>query len=224
VALVDLAAHLGVPGSQGESEDIVVVVESRTRRLGLLVDGVADTSETLVKPLPLALRSISTYSGVTVLPDGHPILILDVATLLMTSGSDIEGDEGDDDHEQPLGVDSSLLVARGVDGSSVAFALSGVRRLERFATTAIEHHGNGEVIQYRDGLLRLIRVDGVHRRGAGPHQFPPDPTIFETVVYESSIGPIGLVVGRIEDIVDDPGTAALDVDALLTDAGLVGAP
>jgi two-component system chemotaxis sensor kinase CheA len=242
LTLVDLAEHLGLPASPGGRGSVVVVVESSTRRLGLLVDAVADTTETVVKPRPLAVKSIPTYSGVTILPDGHPILILDIAMLLTSSGSVIERGEAIDD-EEPLRVASSLLVARAVDGRHVAFTLSGVRRLERFASAAIEHRGNADVIQYHEGLLSLVRVGDVLPSRATPGERPAGDTTFETVVCESSIGPIGLVVDRIEDIVDEASvptqarseeavpssvvddrvTELLDVEALLADAGLVAA-
>jgi two-component system chemotaxis sensor kinase CheA len=243
LALVDLAGHLGLPASRRDEGLVVVVLESSTQRLGLLVDGIADTSETVVKPLPLAVSSIGTYSGITILPDGHPVLILDVAMLLTMSGADLEHDEVAAD-EQPIEVDSSLLVARCVDGRHVAFAISDVRRLERFSVAAIERRDDAEVVPYRDGLLPLVRIDEMHGRGVGPLEPSTDRTIFEAVVCESSIGPIGLVVDHIEDIVDEPsastpvpnrrGVAAsfivdervtdlLDIEALLSDAGLVGA-
>jgi two-component system chemotaxis sensor kinase CheA len=221
LALVDLAEHLGLPANPSSRGSVVVVVESSTRRLGLLVDAVADTTETVVKPRPLAVRSIPTYSGVTILPDGHPILVLDIAMLLTSAGSVIEHSEVIDD-EEPLGVASSLLVARGIDGRHVAFALSDVRRLERFDTAAIEHGGDREAIQYRDGLLPLLWIDETHSGREASPEPPTDPAIFETVVCESSIGPIGLVVDRIEDIVDDRVTEVLDVEALVVVARLVG--
>jgi two-component system chemotaxis sensor kinase CheA len=246
LALVDLAEHLGVAPSSRGSELVVVVVESNTRRLGLVVDSVANTTEAVVKPLPRAVSTIPVYSGVTILPDGQPILILDVAMLLTTSGMATEqpGGDNNDDDERPTSVGSSLLVARGVDGRHVALALADVRRLERFPVAAIEHNGNVEVVQYRDGLLPLVRVDEMLSRRATPLECSPDATSFETVVYESSIGPIGIVVDRIEDIVDEPSvpmqapsrrgvlasyvvdervTELLDVEALLADAGLVHA-
>jgi two-component system chemotaxis sensor kinase CheA len=244
LVLVDLAEHLGLPASSRESELVVVVVESSTRRLGLVVDRVANTTEAVVKPMPLALRSIPTYAGVTILSDGHPILVLDVAMLLTTSGMATDPPGADDDEARPTGIGSSLLVARGVDGRHVALALSDVRRLERFDVAAIEHNGDAEVVQYRDGLLPLVRVDEVRPRLDTPRRRRPDATTFDTVVCESSIGPIGLVVDRVEDIVDEPSvptqapsrrgvlasyvvddrvTELLDVEALLADAGLVTA-
>ena len=220
----------------------MVVVESNSRRLGLVVDGVLGTTEAVVKPLPSAMRSLATYSGVTILPDGDPILIVDVAMLATTSGI-----ATDDVVDEPTGEDRSagpvpsLLLARGFEGAHLALALADVRRLELFDSNTIERHGRVDVVRYRDGILPLLWVDHVLSGRAASAVATLGDT-FEAVVCDSSVGAIGLVVGRIEDIVDEPvipsqppsrrGVVAsfvlddrvaelVDLEALIADAGLV---
>ena len=71
----------------------------------------------------------------------------------------------------------------------------------------------------------------------------PEPTVLQTVVCESSIGLVGIVVGRIDDVLPQPATVAtpqppsrrgviaslvvddhvtelLDVELLIADAGV----
>ncbi|HEY6925789.1 MAG TPA: chemotaxis protein CheA, partial [Steroidobacteraceae bacterium] len=54
----------------------IVVLQTGTGHLGLVVDEVRDTEEIVVKPLHPALRPLTIYSGATVLGDGRAALIL----------------------------------------------------------------------------------------------------------------------------------------------------
>ncbi|HEY3004770.1 MAG TPA: chemotaxis protein CheA, partial [Kribbellaceae bacterium] len=67
--LVDVSAVLGVSGEE-PIDPYVVVVSVDGRRIGLLVDGVRDTGEIVVKPLGASLGRIPAYAGATVLGDG----------------------------------------------------------------------------------------------------------------------------------------------------------
>jgi two-component system chemotaxis sensor kinase CheA len=55
----------------------VIVLEAAGRKMGLVVDDVLDTEEIVVKPLSGPLRSVSVFSGATILGDGSVIMILD---------------------------------------------------------------------------------------------------------------------------------------------------
>jgi two-component system chemotaxis sensor kinase CheA len=162
--------------------------------------------------------------------------------LATTSGIAIDGvvDESTDT-DRPARAVSSLLLARGIEGAYLALALADVRRLERFASATIERHGGVDVVRYREGILPLLWVDDVLSGREPPAAATLDDT-FEAVVCDSSVGAIGLVVGRIEDIVDEPvipsqppsrrGVVAsfivddrvaelVDLETLIADAGLV---
>src|SRR3546814_6760379 len=58
-----------------------VVLRADDRSFGLVVDGVKDSSEIVVKPLGNHLKGLSTFAGATILGDGSVALILDVMGL-----------------------------------------------------------------------------------------------------------------------------------------------
>ena len=60
----------------------VVVVESSSRRAGLVVDEVLGQQEVVIKTVGTMIKSIKGFAGATILGDGRVALILDVATLV----------------------------------------------------------------------------------------------------------------------------------------------
>src|SRR6185369_16469532 len=81
--LVDLRHELGL-GTRPEGEDEVmniVVLQAEDRQFGLVVEGVTDTEEIVVKPLGRQLKGIPTFAGATIMGDGRLALILDVLGL-----------------------------------------------------------------------------------------------------------------------------------------------
>ena len=248
--LVDLAALLRVSPVEQTSRLTIVVVETNGRRFGLVVDAVGETTEAVVKPLTPATRSIPVFAGVTILSDGRPSLILDISGLAAGAGIAIgRADDIEVTDEPDSGANnvSSLLLASDPGGGRIAIELRAVRRLEQFASEAVERSGVHDVVQYRGEILPLISVsdvlprrpDASARAAAGPAGGAAG--MLQAVVCESSAGLVGLVVGRIEDVVEMPsappqpasrrGVAAslvvgdrvtelLDIEALVADAGL----
>ena len=99
----------------------------------------------------------------------------------------------------------------------MAIPLSLVARLEEFPRSALERAGPQDVVQYRDEILPLIDVSRVLRRrrrhprtegrparrkAAQPRQAADDETV-QVVVYSGEGRHVGLVVGRILDIVEE---------------------
>ncbi len=56
----------------------IVVVQADDRQFGLVVDGIVDTEEIVVKPLGKELKAINVFAGATIMGDGRVALILDV--------------------------------------------------------------------------------------------------------------------------------------------------
>jgi two-component system chemotaxis sensor kinase CheA len=241
--LVDLAAQFHVEPVRGEDGIAVIVVETAGRRFGIVVDGIGDTTDVVVKPLTRATRSIRLFAGVAILSDGEPSLILDVAGLASGTGigttrADVADADADDRGHGSEDLASALLLASGVDGGRIAVEMTVVRRLEEIATESVERSGPLEVVQYRGAILPLLRVADVLKNPGPP---APSVGVLHTVVCESSIGLVGLVVGHIEDVVPQPAatpqpssrrgviaslvvdnrvTELLDVEALIADSGL----
>ncbi len=55
----------------------IVVLQAEDRQYGLVVDGISDTQEIVVKPLGKQLKGLSLYAGATIMGDGRVALILD---------------------------------------------------------------------------------------------------------------------------------------------------
>ena len=128
--LVHLDRELGVAEPDPVERDTVqiVVLQAEDRRFGLVVDGVLDTQEIVVKPLGSQLQRVHMYAGATILGDGSVALILDVLALaqrahLAGSGREQARAEPDpaDGGRPPTGA--ALLVASTGRDRQVAIPL-----------------------------------------------------------------------------------------------------
>jgi two-component system chemotaxis sensor kinase CheA len=238
--LVDLAAQLRLdrPIAAGL---LVIVVETNGRRFGIVVDAIGDMIDVVVKPLTRAIRSIRLFGGVTILGDGEPALILDVGGLAHRAGITATQDNGTDDRIDDVeDATSMLLLATDADGGRIAIDMAAVRRLEQIAGDSVERWGPFEVVQYRGGILPLVRVADILPNGTPA---APATDVLQAVVCESSVGLVGFVVARVEDVVPKPAAVAsaqppgrrgvietlvvagrvtelLDVELLVADAGV----
>ena len=191
--LLDLPDILGAAPTASDAATWVVVVAANGRWFGLIVDGVGDALETVVKSLPAPLESSDLFSGATILSDGVPALVLDALRLARSFGIQVHQDQDDADGEvetapvsNELGL--SVLLATGLDGQPVAIDMGEVHRLERQPIADVQHSGGLEMIRYEDSLLPLVR--------SAPGQLP-DP--LPVIVAETSFGRIGLVVRSLDD-------------------------
>ena len=65
----------------------IAVLNADGRRFGLVVDGLADPEEIVVKPLSAVLKKIGLFSGATVLGNGELALILDPGAIAARVGN-----------------------------------------------------------------------------------------------------------------------------------------
>jgi two-component system chemotaxis sensor kinase CheA len=229
--LVRLREQLGLAEPVGPAgAAAIAVVQAGDRRFGLVVDHVEDTEEIVVKPLARSLRGIGVYAGATTMGDGTVSLILDVPGLAQRAGAapgpgeraaaghgsaGAPGPTGAPDPPagprgaEPAGggaAGQALLVFQTGDDGRMAIPLALVDRLEELPSAAVELAGQDEVVQYRDGILPLVRISAAlperrrqPRRGSGP---TPDGVIHVVV---STVGgrQVGLVVDRILDVAEE---------------------
>ena len=208
--LVRLRDVLGEPPPPVESDVVnVVILQADDRPFGLIVDGVSDTEEIVVKPLSRELKTVTTFAGATIMGDGRVALILDVVGVAQRANILSESREravslaskGTGMGETNGAKDALLLFERG-GSERLALPLNQVSRLEEFPRETIERAGNAEVVQYRGEILPLISLDEV----LGPClQGSRDDTEgpLQVVVFTHGGRSVGLVVGRILDIVQD---------------------
>ena len=62
------------------------MLQAEDRQFGLVVDGINDTQEIVVKPLGKQLKGLTVYAGATIMGDGRVALILDVLGIGQRSG------------------------------------------------------------------------------------------------------------------------------------------
>jgi two-component system chemotaxis sensor kinase CheA len=75
-----LGAHFGL--GCGGARQSVVVVQQDTERVGIAVDALYGTTQTVIKPLPVVFRDIPGVSGSAILGNGKVAMILDIPALL----------------------------------------------------------------------------------------------------------------------------------------------
>ncbi|HTH50044.1 MAG TPA: chemotaxis protein CheW, partial [Candidatus Limnocylindria bacterium] len=183
----------------------MVVLQADGRQFGLVVDQINDTEEIVVKPLGKQLKGISCFAGATIMGDGRVALILDVLGLAQHANivSEVR-DRAQPDKartEQTAGDRQTLLLFDAGASTRMAIPLSMVARLEEFPRKSVERSGEQEVIQYRGQIIPLIRVaDHIARVGISSEDFSD---LMQVVIYAENGRSVGLVVGRIDDIVEE---------------------
>lgn len=211
--LVRLADLLGVESDRSDGHVVIAVLQAEGRRFGLVIDRVLSTEEIVVKPLVSQLKAIGVYSGATILGDGTVALILDVQALarrVLISDALEQERVTDTDADARTAVDESLrLLVAGLGGDrKVAIPLSSVTRLENFPSSAVEHIGGREVVQYRGGILPLVRLGSFY--GTPSSRTDGDLVV---VIYTVGSRSVAIVVDEIVDIVDEGGELQADVTA-----------
>jgi two-component system chemotaxis sensor kinase CheA len=210
--LVSLNQVLKVEANGADDEGVnILVLQAADRQFGLVVDRINDTQEIVVKPLWRHLKSLACFAGATVMGDGRVALILDVFGLAQRAGavSDLQGWAATETPAAGAGPVQrpSVLLVMGRDRGRMAIPLSKVARLEEFARSRVECVANRRVVQYRGQILPLLEVDTIlgavpnapRQSGAEPID---DTEAVQVVVYARQERPVGLIVQRILDIVE----------------------
>ncbi|TAE34514.1 MAG: hybrid sensor histidine kinase/response regulator [Alphaproteobacteria bacterium] len=178
-----------------EDESFVVVCRVGGSEFGLIVDGIHDTEEIVVKPVSSCLQNIPIYSGNTVLGDGGVIMILDPNGLSKTTETELESQTPQrSDASMPLNTDKliNFLLFKTEGKTPKAVALELVSRLEDIKVENIEYSNGEPVVQYRGELMSLSTL---------PDQTIPEEGLCEVIVFNYDGKVVGLVVSEILDIV-----------------------
>ena len=188
-----------------QEETNIVVLQADGHPFGLVVDKINDTQEIVVKPLGKQLKGVVCFAGATIMGDGKVALILDVLGLAQHSNVVSEAHNRSnrlsneaEERKSEQQKQTLLLFSSGIS-SRMAIPLSTVARLEEFSRSSIEYSGGKPVVRYRGEILPLVEV-AKHLDSASNVDLP-DP--MEVVVYSENGRSVGLVVGKIEDIVSE---------------------
>lgn len=195
----------------------VVVLETGRSRYGIIVDQLFDSEEIVVKPLGVHLKKCPSFAGATILGDGRVALILDVTGIAdkakiasvdeSTVSDDLQSESGDEDLLR-------LLLFRNAPDEQFAIPMALVARIERVASSDIEHLSGRQVTQYRGGTLPLLSIEKTIT--ASPR---PDSEFVSVVILTSGDREYGVIAPSIEDICQVPVT--IDVESL-HEPGVIG--
>jgi two-component system chemotaxis sensor kinase CheA len=183
----------------------IVVLRADDHHFGLVVDTICDTEEIVVKPLSKQLKGVTAFAGATIMGDGQVALILDVLGLAQRASVLGQAREkakaaATGDHAGTGETRRTLLLFSAGQNSRLAIPLSEVARLEEFPASAIEHTGPQDVVQYRGEIMPLVHLNGLLEPGT-THTVSNNSNL-QVVVYARDSRYVGLVVGKILDIVD----------------------
>ena len=199
---------LGLQSSAQSETMNMVVLQAEDRQFGLIVDGISDTQEIVVKPLGKQLKGLTVYAGATIMGDGRVALILDVLGIGQLSGVLAESREqtrsAAEQKTQSVGQQQRLLLFRAGSFERLAVPLSLVARLEEFPRSSIERAGGCQVVQYRNRILPLIPLATVLEPGAPELCQAADPV--QAIVFSDRERSIGIMVDEILDVVEETVT------------------
>jgi two-component system, chemotaxis family, sensor kinase CheA len=192
------------PGAEAGSVSIVVL-QAEDRQFGLVVDGINDTQEIVVKPLGKQLKELTLYAGATIMGDGRVALILDVLGIGQRSGVLAESQEqarsAVQQKTQPAIEPQRLLLFRAGSFERLAVPVSLIARLEEFPRSVIERAGGGQVMQYRNRILPLVSLRSVLESGKPEEDRASEP--MRVIVFNDGDRSVGMIVDQILDIAEE---------------------
>ena len=199
---------LGLKTAEEVEAVSVVVLQAEDRQFGLVVDGINDTQEIVVKPLGKQLKGLTLYAGATIMGDGRVALILDVLGIGQRSGvfGELREQTRAAEKQKPqVKIEQQrLLLFRAGSFDRLAVPLSLVARLEEFPQSAIEHASGGQVVQYRDRILPLVSLRTVLEPDVPVLVQAADPV--QVVVFNDGDHSLGMVVDEILDVAEEAVT------------------
>jgi two-component system, chemotaxis family, sensor kinase CheA len=199
---------LGLKAVSRDEAVSMVVLQAEDRQFGLVVDGINDTQEIVVKALGKQLKGLAVYAGATIMGDGRVALILDVPGVGRRSGVLAESRESaraaGEQKTQSTVEQQRLLLFRAGSFERLAIPLSLVARLEEFPRSSIERAGGRMVVQYRQRILPLVPLQEVLEPEAPVAETQADPV--QVVVFNDGDRSVGVVVDQILDVAEEAVT------------------
>ncbi|HUN83476.1 MAG TPA: chemotaxis protein CheW [Terracidiphilus sp.] len=182
-----------------ERDNFIAVLDADGRRFGLVVDGLADPEEIVVKPLSASLKGIGLYSGATVLGNGDLALILDPSAIASRAGISHRAEMvsasgcGDESKGETHVAADYLLVEMA--GHRAAVPLTDVLRIEQLPISRVEFIENRPVLNFEGHLLPVEDAGGLISS-----QQPPSEARIIIVVCRQDNRQVGIAVSHVLDV------------------------
>jgi two-component system chemotaxis sensor kinase CheA len=184
--------------SNGQDVNIVVLAAGNTR-YGLIVDGLQDSEEIVVKPLGRHMKDCKCYAGATIMGDGRVALILDIQGIANYSGLVQEEELSvmeEMDRKEDIDVKDAQSVLLFNNGTREQFAisLSLVSRIDRIMSSEIESIGGRNLLKYRGKSLPVIKIETYLSLDT-----PPEQNNLYMILFKIKGRDIGLIARNIVD-------------------------
>jgi two-component system chemotaxis sensor kinase CheA len=187
------------PRTLSGKDSFIAVLDADGRRYGLVVDGLADPEEIVVKPLSAVLKEIGLYSGATVLGNADLALILDPGAIAIKAGITMSADEearknkGEETETEVAAKAEYLLVEAA--GRQAGIPLADVLRIEQMPISRIEFIGYRPVLNFEGQLLPIEDAGGLLAEA----QSNPTTQIIVVVCKEGNRH-VGIAVSHVLDV------------------------
>lgn len=215
---LSLGETLGIEHSAPTIDRSAVLMKLANGNIfAMIVDRIHSISDLVVKPLPPAIMATNCYTGSTLLDNGRPILVLDIALISRRAGfltdarSMIERtlDKGTDGQDKD---EVHAMLFTDFDGHRRAIALGLVQRIETIAVDAIERTA---------GVARAVVDDEILPLAGLPEGTLPDDHVRLLRLSDGSCEVL-YAVDRVEDsVVLDQKLVNTDDDPVLEAITLV---
>jgi len=184
-----------------ERDNFIAVLDPDGRRFGLVVDGLADPEEIVVKPLSAVLKDIGLFSGATVLGNADLALILDPGSIALKAGVTTREEEAVHAAESETDAAKSLeYLLVEVAGRQAAVPLGDVLRIEQLPLSRIEYIGYRPVLNFEGQLLPVEDSGGVLAAAQGnPETNSAEDQIIVVVCREGNRH-VGIAVSHVLDV------------------------
>jgi two-component system chemotaxis sensor kinase CheA len=212
IPAVELRDVVGLAeGSASEdSEKLAVVMRVGTESFCIIVDGVADIQEIVVKPLSASLSHLKVFSGHTILGDGSVVLILDPAGISSNLGIEKSADKKREQSRDQAGLERRRLVMfRAGSGAPKVLPLSLVSRIEMVETSRIESSDGRLMVLLQGRLMPIVPISP---------EIDMSKSSYPVLVVATETRAIGLMTDEIVDILEEK----LEIQLASSNSELVG--
>jgi two-component system chemotaxis sensor kinase CheA len=179
--------------------NFIAVLDADGRHFGLVVEGLADPEEIVVKPLSPVLKGIGLYSGATVLGNAELALILDPSAIALGAGIAIRGEDEtlrgkQQEADQDDGIRAKYLLTE-IGGRKAAVPLADVVRIEQIPVARVESVGDRAVINFEGELVPVEDPGGL----AAAAQTDQETRII-VVICRKGRHHVGIAVSHVLDV------------------------
>jgi two-component system chemotaxis sensor kinase CheA len=210
IPAVELREMVGFGAGDDASEKLAVVMRVGTDSFCIIVDGVADIQEIVVKPLSASLAHLKVFSGHTILGDGSVVLILDPSGLAANLGIEKSTEKKREQTRDQTGLERRRLVMfKAGSGAPKVLPLSLVSRIEMVETNRIESSDGRLMVLLQGRLMPIVPIS---------HEIDMSKPAYPVLVIANDDRAIGLMADEIVDIIEE----RLEIQLASANSELVG--